>query len=646
SKVILNYHFWILLAILVLLSLFHYSTLGSLIPYSQFGIARHSVERILFLIPIIYSAIILGLTGGLVFLTVSFAVMLPNALTAQTGKVEAIIEVSGITVVGLLINGWFYTLQNERKRHLKTIAQLEKTQQSLLTEEKRLEALSGISHNLSHISDLQTALEGIMEQVAKVTNFEVVLLYTLNKTGDELTLRAHHGVSEEFTDGLRWLKVGEGMSGKVALTGEPLVVEDITTGSVITRDIVLRENVVGWLIVPVKSWDKVTGTLAVGVRRPIIFDKDVINLLVSFGDEIGVALENNRLYKEQIFMAQQLRESERNYRELFEKAHDSIWVHDLDGYFLTSNEAMAKMAGYRREELLDMNVKTFLDEESLMIARDVARKLLSGAALVQPYEQKFIQRDGTVVYLMLTTSLLMRDGKPQAYQHIARDVTAQRRMNENLRFYVQQITRAQEEERKRIARELHDDTAQQLIVLSRQLDKLLSTNKFPVAESGQIEGISQRVDSILDGVRRFSQDLRPSVLDDLGLLPAVEWLASDMTEHFDTEVSVEKMGTERRFSPEKELLLFRIVQESLSNIRKHAAATRAKIIFEFNESQTVVTITDNGKGFTPPERLSDLAGLAKLGLAGMAERARLLDGGLRLDSESGKGTSVILTVPN
>jgi signal transduction histidine kinase len=210
---------------------------------------------------------------------------------------------------------------------------------------------------------------------------------------------------------------------------------------------------------------------------------------------------------------------------------------------------------------------------------------------------------------------------------------------------VQQITRAQEEERKRIARELHDDTAQQLIVISRQLDKLLSKSPPPMEDMKPVESLQERVDAILDGVRRFSQDLRPSILDDLGLIPAIDWLASDMTDNFNIAVNVKITGAEKRFSTEKELLLFRIVQEALSNVRKHSGAPRAWITIEFTEKKILLTVKDDGKGFNPPERLSDLTGMAKLGLAGMAERARLLGGELRIISEPGKGTTVFVEAP-
>lgn len=645
-RTFINFHFWILLAILIILTLLHYSApIGGLIPYQELGLTRHTVDRVLFLIPIVYSAIIFGIKGGMICLAISIGIMVPRAVAITSDKMDAILEVVGIAIVGVLVNGWFDTLQKEQNRHRRTIRELELTQENLLLEESRLAALNSISHNLSRILDLRQALDKALEKIVEVMDLDMALVFALTKKGDELNLKAYYGVSEEFADGVRWIGVGEGLNGRVALTGEPLIVEDAAHDPRLTREVVAKERVAAQLIVPVKLRSKAVGTLAVGVRGQRHFAKDEIEMLMAIGDEIGVALENNRLYREQQFMAEQLRQSEQNYRELFEKAHDAIWVHDLDGNILTANEASAQLVGYRVEELLNMNVKTFLDEESLKVSKEVGEKLRLKVPMNQPYEQKLIKRDGSVASLMLTTTILMREGKVYAFQHIARDVTEQKRMDENLRFYVQQITRAQEEERKRIARELHDDTAQQLIVLSRQLDRLMSAPVPPMQDMTPLEKLTERVDDILDGVRRFSQDLRPSVLDDLGLIPALEWLASDLTEHFNISVEVEITGTERRFPLENELLLFRIVQEALSNVRKHSGAQRAWITIEFMDKKMVLTVKDNGKGFRVPERLSDLTGAAKLGLAGMAERVKLLNGELRIVSELDKGTTVIVEAP-
>jgi PAS domain S-box-containing protein len=644
-RVLLNFHFWILLAIFGVLTLLHYSSpIGGLLPYSALGLTRHTFDRVLLLIPVVYAAMIFGVWGGMTSLALAVVVMLPRALSPSPSRTDAILEVIGVTIVGLLVNGWFDTLQKERRLRLGTIRKLEDAQEKILLDERRLTALNAISHSLSRMDDLQQALDRALDQIVKVMQLDIALLFTLTKAGDELNLRAHHGVSEEFAEGVRWIGVGEGLNGRVAQSGEPLIVEDAAHDPRLTKEVVARERVAAQLIVPIKARDKVIGTLAVGMKKQRRFTQDEVEILMAIGDEIGVAIENNRLYREAQFMAEQLRQSEQNYRELFEMAHDAIWVHDLEGNMLTANEAAARLVDYPMDTMLDMNVKSFLDGPSLEVAREVKRKLLAGEQVVQPYEQKLIRRDGSIAYLMLTTSALTRDGKVHAFQHIARDVTDQRQMTENLRFYVQQITRAQEEERKRIARELHDDTAQQLIVLSRQLDKLASANP-PVADAASVEKLSERVDAILDGVRRFSQDLRPSVLDDLGLIPALEWLASDMTDHFNISVTFQTNGAERRLSPEMELLLFRIAQEALSNVRKHSGASNAWITLDFEDKRLVLMVKDNGRGFKPPDRLSDLTGMAKLGLAGMAERTRLLGGDLRINSEPGKGTTVRVEVP-
>lgn len=221
-----------------------------------------------------------------------------------------------------------------------------------------------------------------------------------------------------------------------------------------------------------------------------------------------------------------------------------------------------------------------------------------------------------------------------------------RKMQQNLRFYLKQATQAQEEERKRISHELHDDTIQALVVLSRQLDALAS-NKEELSEEirSRLEELWQQTDSILRGVRRLSQDLRPAALDRLGLLPALEWLATSVKEYSGIETEVNFVGTERRLSEEVAIALFRVTQEALRNVWRHSGATRTVITVEFDENKTRVIISDNGKGFQPPEYIADMAKGGKLGLTGMQERAQLVGGTLKVQSQPGKGTSITAELP-
>jgi len=226
------------------------------------------------------------------------------------------------------------------------------------------------------------------------------------------------------------------------------------------------------------------------------------------------------------------------------------------------------------------------------------------------------------------------------------DVTEQKNAEENLRYYLQEITRAQEEERKRIALELHDDTAQNLIALLHQLENFLSGKiKLPVREAKALWGFHEQIRDVLQGVRHFSRDLRPSILDDLGLLPALEWLTGELKSEYGVEASLKVVGNERRLSQEAELLLFRIVQEALRNTAKHAQASRVEVNVEFDENKITATIRDNGIGFRLPENIGALPHIGKLGLAGMQERIQLLGGNLKLKSELGKGTIVSVEAP-
>ncbi len=213
-----------------------------------------------------------------------------------------------------------------------------------------------------------------------------------------------------------------------------------------------------------------------------------------------------------------------------------------------------------------------------------------------------------------------------------------------LRHYLRQIIRVQEDERRRLARELHDDTAQALVILSHRLDALDAYHEqLPEPVVQRLDELLELADDILRGVRRFSRDLRPPVLDDLGLVPALESLISDLSrEGMRAEFQV--LGPRRSLSPEVELTLFRITQEALRNVQKHAEASEVLVRTEFEDARVSITVRDNGKGFRMPEEIGNLAEMGKLGLLGMQERVLLIGGDLRIESEPGKGTTIAVHV--
>lgn len=246
---------------------------------------------------------------------------------------------------------------------------------------------------------------------------------------------------------------------------------------------------------------------------------------------------------------------------------------------------------------------------------------------------------------MLTTSLLGNGGIPRGFLHIGRDITLQRQLQDELCLSIEQITKAHEDERNRIAREMHDDTIQALIIISRRLDSFISKNdKVPEEALGFLEDLKGDVDSILLRTRRFIEDLHPSTLQYLGLLSALKELVSQLRKESSCTVNFKVKGTKQHFTPHEELLIYRIAQETLRNIWKHSEATKVDVSIRLSDGRTCVTINDNGKGFEEMKGLN-LVKTGKLGIVGMMERARLLKADLVIRSKLGSGTTVMLDIP-
>ncbi|MGD9116525.1 MAG: HAMP domain-containing protein [Dehalococcoidia bacterium] len=222
----------------------------------------------------------------------------------------------------------------------------------------------------------------------------------------------------------------------------------------------------------------------------------------------------------------------------------------------------------------------------------------------------------------------------------AENIAKERIIQENLRRYVQRVNEAQETERKRIARELHDETIQELVVVARHLEELAKSST-----TRSTAKIQEEIREIIRGVRRFSQELRPSILDDLGLVPAVEWLSRETTENYGITVKTEFEGDQRQLPETAELTLFRIIQEAVANVRKHSKATEAKIKIKFSADKVRVTVEDNGAGFAMPDDWAELTATGKLGLVGMRERVQLIGGQLKIDSRPGQGTVLTVEIP-
>lgn len=388
-------------------------------------------------------------------------------------------------------------------------------------------------------------------------------------------------------------------------------------------------------------------------QLPTIEQVQVIEL---FAQQAALAIENARLLEE-------LQKSEVKYRLLTETASDLVFLLNPDGTIAYLSSSLEPMLGYEPRELLGLKLSELLTPAS---RRSTPAYLLDPESAREKQgrcEVEVVRQDGSSAFLEINCAPVFENGRFTGEQGIARDISEKKRMEreiaqrqrqlrrfqrreEQLTGYAATVMAAQEEERKRIARDLHDDTAQALIALSRQIEAVREELKdSPDAAARKLDDLQNLTDQTISSVRRFSRDLRPSVLDDLGLVPALEWLVSESARRHKLTTRLKVNGEERRLPPEVELACFRITQEALNNVAKHAGATGAAVEMTFGPSWCRLTISDNGKGFESPPVTEGLTDGGRMGLMGIHERANLLGGSVTIRTAPGEGTRISVHIP-
>jgi len=377
-----------------------------------------------------------------------------------------------------------------------------------------------------------------------------------------------------------------------------------------------------------------------GGQRPS--DSDLGALIPHLGWALGRATE-----------FEDVKRSEEKYRALAEQASDMVFALDAVGRITYLNSRVKDVLDYEPGELVGRFVSSILSPGSWEESMQALRRAMSEGKKRIFCRWEAQKRQGGTVILDVHSSLLLRDSRYVGQQGIARDNTEINRMEEELershqtqmalKDYIALVTRVQEEERRRIARELHDDTVQSLTAISRGLDICMGQEDKSEMER-KAQELRDMADQALASLRRFIRDLRPAVLDDLGLRAALEGTVSEARK-LGMQAHLEVKGGERRLAPEAEVALFRIAQEAVSNATKHANCQRVQVRLEFTGTGVTLSIRDDGRGFEVPDDVSCLARTGCLGLLGMRERLDLVHGSLEVSSSPGGGTLVVARVP-
>ncbi len=375
----------------------------------------------------------------------------------------------------------------------------------------------------------------------------------------------------------------------------------------------------------------------------------IVILGTSVGLILCVGLITAIIYSQRRFIAEQqktlniLRESEERFRKLVEETPVPTFV-SINGLISYVNAAVLSLMNV--EKTNDILGKTIIRFLAPLTPTPIHRKIVSSIEKNKPLSPtilSLLRSDNKLLEVEISAIPILYNNK-QAVLIVLLDITETKRAEEALREIPRKIIAAQEEERRRFARELHDGVNQILFNVKGQVETLeKSISLDPAIGISNLAPITDPLKAAMKEIQRISRNLRPSALDELGLASAINSMADEFILRTHISVSVNGFPQER-LSSELELAFYRIVQEALNNVEKHSLATQVIIECVEDESSILITITDNGKGIKREQLLTNSSN-SGVGLTTMKERAELAGGTLSISSPPGKGTLVTLIVP-
>ncbi len=346
-------------------------------------------------------------------------------------------------------------------------------------------------------------------------------------------------------------------------------------------------------------------------------------------------------------LEQELRESEQMYRSLFSGVGDHIFVLDRNLRYMMVNESALTAGGFTLEDVIGKGPREIFPEDAEFYLSIYRRAFETGEHI--QYERELKLPDGLHWFSVTLSPVKDSRGSMIALTGISRDITEHKHAGEELRNSQEQLRSlttylqtVREEERKTIAREIHDELGQTLTAL--KMDLVWLGRRLPEEQESllrKVKSMLELVDEDIKVVKRISTELRPGLLDDLGLISAIEWQVGEFQNHTGIECRVSIEPNDIVINQEVSITIFRILQETLTNVARHSDATRVRINLRKKDSRLVLKVRDNGKGIT----IEQISSPKSLGLLGMRERAYSLGGDVKISGMPGKATNVTVTIP-
>jgi signal transduction histidine kinase len=534
-------------------------------------------------------------------------------------------------------------------------------------ESDRFRTLLDTGIAISSELSLDAVLQRIVEAAARLTGARYAALGVIDSSGTSLERFVTHGVDEETRERIGGLPRGRGILGVLIGDARTLRLHDIADDPRSVGFPPGHPVMKAFLGTPIRLRGVAYGNLYLTEREGGDFDEEDEELVELLSAQAAVAIENARLYESATAWSRQLESMQeisealvgeldlpRLLQLVVERLRELIDARVV-AIALPAGDALRveAVAGHGSEMLRDASIPR-ASKVGSVLARGRSERvdsILEDPEVVQEVARRFGAVTGLYVPLIARESPI---GIVFAHDRLGRDprfTSTDLRLAEHFaqraavavdlsrrvqRDSLRRLVEGQEIERRRLARELHDETGQALTSVLLGLKAVESAEDVPAA----VADLRRLVVATLQDVRRLAVELRPKALDDFGLVPAVERLTDTFTASTGIPVQLEARLGDERLPPEVETTLYRVVQESLTNIAKHSGARTVSVLLVRRDSAVAAVIEDDGHGFALGDE--DRGGI---GLAGMRERVALLDGRLTIEAKQGAGTTIAAEVP-
>ncbi len=502
---------------------------------------------------------------------------------------------------------------------------------------------------IASAAPLPDTLKSILHLIELQSNGMLCSILLLGEDGVHVRHGAAPSLPEGYLKAINGSPIGPkaGSCGTAMYRGKPVIVTDIMTDPLWEdyRALAQAFGLRACWSTPILSPDgAVLGSFAMYYHEPRRPNAAEMRLTSVATHLAGIAIERQRA-------EQALRRSEEKYRRIVDTANEGIWIVEDDTRIVFVNQRMAAMLGYSADEMIGRSALDFIGDES----RDEANRRMERrrAGIAEQFDLNFRRKDGTDLWgIVSTTPVPDEDGRFGSALGMVTDITGRklaenelRRSSDQIREMAGKLITAQEEERRRIARELHDDIVQKIAVLAITMSRLKM--RLPAGEPIAVDlaAIQQRVFGLADDVRQLSHQLHPALLEHAGLRVALASFTDEFKrlEGIEVELVVpENLVAENNAAIPRDIAVcvYRVVQESLRNVAKHAQAKRAEVILAIEDNTLLLTVRDEGQGFE-----TDLARGEGLGLVNIRERIHLCRGTVEITSQLNRGTTLMARIP-